>query len=481
MIRSAEFSRVPGERGAHGLLVVPQGRLVASRGRLVAPRGLILAALGVLIWAGGCARTLQSVDSARDAFASGNLALADETLRKHAQKQGRFSDAASLDLAVVELASGNPAAAEQRLRELRDRFENRAEIAPVREAAAIATDDTARRFDPAGYEEVMIRAMLAVCSLANDQVDAESYTLQAVTKQAELAQRAEERGVSNLGEAYQPIAFAPYLRGVLREATHHDYDDAARAYQLVSAFRPQFAPAQADLQRASGGTHSRPGNGVLYVLACVGRGPVLRESVAPTTTVSLQIASAILNAETNEEEDDDDGDVPALPNIASVKVPEVSIPATDIGALGVSVDGALVGATQTLTDVGELAIKQTESEMPWTIARAVVRRVTKEATVAKLGDSLGLSGDAGSIFHFAASSAWSGIEQADTRCWGLLPREIQVLRAELPAGTHRIDLSPIDMAGGVKPVQVSETITVTDGRNHYVIVIAPGETMYVAH
>ena len=29
-------------------------------------------------------------------------------------------------------------------------------------------------------------------------------------------------------------------------------------------------------------------------------------------------------------------------------------------------------------------------------------------------------------------------EAADTRCWGLLPDKIQVLRIELPAGRHRV-------------------------------------------
>ena len=84
--------------------------------------------------------------------------------------------------------------------------------------------------------------MLAICSLAHDQFDAESYTLQAMSKQAELARRAEERGISLESNAFQPIALAPYLRGVLREATHRDYDDAARAYQLVSPCNHSLLP-----------------------------------------------------------------------------------------------------------------------------------------------------------------------------------------------------------------------------------------------
>jgi len=37
-----------------------------------------------------------------------------------------------------------------------------------------------------------------------------------------------------------------------------------------------------------------------------------------------------------------------------------------------------------------------------------------------------------------AGVAWEATESADTRCWGLLPDQIQVLRVELPAGRHEI-------------------------------------------
>ena len=55
---------------------------------------------------GGCARSLRNIDTARDAFAIGDLARASETLRDVAVDRSRFADAASLDLAMVELAGG---------------------------------------------------------------------------------------------------------------------------------------------------------------------------------------------------------------------------------------------------------------------------------------------------------------------------------------------------------------------------------------
>jgi hypothetical protein len=420
----------------------------------------------------GCASQRPSIDTARNAFAVGDLATARSQLDAITVAGDRYSVAGSLDLAMVELAAGDYLAAERRLRGLRDHFDAMPKLAPIREAAALATDDTVRVFRPAGYEEVMTRTMLALCSLAGDGSDAESYSLQAIMKQNELATAADERGIADAASLYQPIAIAPYLRGVIREATHHDYDDAAKAYQLVSSVRPDFAPAAADIQRASVGTHSAPGHGVLYVLACVGRGPELWETTAPTTSTALTIASAAIQADQNE------GEAPTLPNIASVKIPAVVIPPSRVAAVDVRVDGQLYGTTQTLTDVGELAANQVAAEMPWTIARAVVRRVTKEAAVSKVANSLGIQGTASSLFRFAAASAWSGSENADTRCWGLLPREIQVLRAELPAGAHTVNVAAVGPQGQAY-ADHQRIVNITDGRNHYLITIAPDQAIYV--
>ena len=77
----------------------------------------------------------------------------------------------------------------------------------------MASDDTALSFRPAGYEEVLIRSMLAVCSLANDQLDAESYTLQAMAKQSELARNAEEGDSPFDQSIHQPIALFPTFAG----------------------------------------------------------------------------------------------------------------------------------------------------------------------------------------------------------------------------------------------------------------------------
>jgi hypothetical protein len=210
---------------------------------------------------------------------------------------------------------------------------------------------------------------------------------------------------------------------------------------------------------------------VVHVVALVGRGPRLVEVSAPTTEASLQIASTLVRAWHQQQRDD--GEAIVLPNVARVKVPAVEIPPSPIAAIGVSTEGRLLGATQTLTDVAGLAQRKSKAEMPWIIGRAVARRVLKESSVVATSEVLGLSGNAAALVEFAAINAWSATERADTRCWGLLPREFQVLRAELPAGRRVIELEPMGAGGGRCGAGRKLEIEVADGRSHYVFVFAP--------
>lgn len=96
----------------------------------------------------GCASKRPSPQTARNAFAAGDLNAAHDQLTTAADSGDRYAVASSLDLAIVELASGEHLAAERRLRDLRDHFDAQPKLSPISEAAAIATDDTVRIFGP---------------------------------------------------------------------------------------------------------------------------------------------------------------------------------------------------------------------------------------------------------------------------------------------------------------------------------------------
>lgn len=419
----------------------------------------------------GCASSGRRIEAARSAYYLGDRAAARAELQAVADRRRGAAAVAQLDLAMVDLADGRTAEAMESLRDLRQQFDESNRLDPAGELLSIAADDHYRQFRPSGYEQVMIDSMLALCSLARADGDAESYALQAQMRQQTLARQAADRGLDAVGEVYQPLALAPYLRGVMRESSGRDYDDALRAYQLVSDIRPSFAPAQWDIQRCAGGVHSQAGHGVLYVIALVGRGPVLRQADAPVTSTALQIASQLHSASS--------GDRMLLPNLATVKVPQVAIPYSPVAALSLHSSSVWLGATQTLVDVGEMADRQCQAEMPWTLARAVVRRTTKEMTVRQATRTAGLGGLGGELARFATINAWSLSEQADTRCWGLLPREVQVLRAELPVGEHRIGITAVGTAGQPLGPASEMTVRLEDGRNSYLTAISGDARVHI--
>ena len=84
------------------------------------------------------------------------------------------------------------------------------------------------------------------------------------------------------------------MRGILREATWNNYDDAAKYYRETGQLLPEHPYILEDIQRAESSVHSQPQHGVVYVIAMVGRGPYKVEEDAEATQQALLIADQIL-------------------------------------------------------------------------------------------------------------------------------------------------------------------------------------------
>jgi hypothetical protein len=373
-----------------------------------------------------------------------------------------------LEQAIVRLADGRPREAEQLLRHVRDRFDEIDKPTAGETALSMLSDDNRRPYAGEDYEKVLIRAFLALSNMMQEGDDAIAYSLQVNEKQQEIIAAAAPKELEKEGEnpklAYKQVALGPYLHGLLREQSHVNYDDAARAYQQVCYFEPQFRGAQFDLERARKGHHSRRGHGALYVFALVGRGPYKTETTEVPSTAALLIADIILKS---------DGKYSLPTSVAPIKVPKVVAMQNDIDNVMVGVGGQTVGGTETITDVGRMAEQQYEAVFPQVVARAIVRRIVKRGVVEGTKAVAGVDdGNALNLLFDAAEFAWGAAEAADTRCWGLLPDKIQVLRVELPVGTHQISLAP---ARGTQSIGQTETATVqiTDGANTYVLANFP--------
>ena len=426
----------------------------------------VYVALAVLLLAVGCATHERRLVEIRDGFYGGDLQQAETALDEGLKRDRRDHDVLLLERSIVELAEGRPQESEKILRAVRDRFDELEHARLGKSALSLITDDTYKVYAGEDYEKVLIRAFLSLANLLGDAQDAAAYALQVTDKQQQIIEAAagDAGDEKNPKLAYKQVALGPYLHGLIREATHSNYDDAARASAKVISWQPQFRYARDDLERARHGRHSAPGNGVLYVFALVGRGPYKEETLELPTTVSLLIADRIISAT---------GNYSLPPTIAPVKVPQIVAPPNDIVRVDVMVDGRPAGATDTITDIGRMAVEQHQAIYPRIIADAVVRRVVKKAVVLGAKEALGANEQTmTSLALNVVGIAWEATEAADTRCWGLLPDKIQVLRVELPAGAHQIGLQPLSRYGFSGPAQ-QQTVTIDDGRNAYLLANFP--------
>lgn len=418
-----------------------------------------------LLLLAGCTSYADRVRVVRSSFYANNLTAAEAAIEQALEKDSSETDVLQLERAMVLLADGKPDEAEQILRQIRDRFDHLEQASLAEGAMTWLTDDTAKSYAGEDYERVLIRTFLALSNLMHDGSDAEAYSLQIAEKQQQIIQAAQEPDGTNPKASYQQVALGPYLRAALREASHRDFDDVKRSREMVVSWQPDFTQGRVDLERAVYGRHSEPGNGVLYVITLVGRGPYKEEVAEVPSQAALLIADRILSAT---------GKHTLPPTIAPIKVPKVVPQVNLVRSINVSVDGQQCGQTETITDVGRMAVEQYEAIYPSIVGKAVARRVVKKGLIYGAKEIVGVrKGSLESLALDAAGVVWEATENADTRCWGLLPDKIQVLRVELPAGEHEIDLQPIARHDRLAGNIVNRKITIADGRNTYLLAIFP--------
>ena len=428
-------------------------------GKLSSLPAIVLLAAAVLA---GCATHADRIQPVREAFHVGQLGAAAAALDESRDARLRNEDVKQLDRAVIELASGRPADAERLLREVRDRFEHLEQFSAAEQAASLVSDDNAKAYSGEDYEKVLIRAMLALTNLMNGGGDAAAYALQVTEKQDQIIQQVQAKNPDDPHAVldYKQVALGPYVRAMLAEESPLTLDDAARARLQVVNWAPDFRDGAQDLQRAQHEAATKPGHGALYVFALVGRGPIKEEVAEVPTQAALLIADRIISHNANR-------GLP--PTIAPVKVPKVRTFPSTTDAIAVHVDGSEQGQTATLVDVGRMARSQHEARYPGIVAEAVARRVLKKGVI--YGAKEWADADpwsASSIALSAVGVAWEATESADTRCWSLLPDQIQVLRVELPAGEHEVKLA--GLSGHVTTGRPTVTkVHIREGRNTYIL------------
>lgn len=438
-----------------------------SRLRMAVVQGL----LGLLVLLTGCASHVDRVVSVRKDFFEGRLEEARTQVQqlrdKHKDDQGVFD----LDRAMIELCAGHPKEAERILRRVRDDFDKFEEPSAAELAASMVTDDTKIAYAGEDHEQVLIRTFLALSNLMADGGDAHAYALQIGTKQQELAKEIEKKRKERDGEdaaidsdELPQVALGPYIRAMLNEESALDASEVVRAREMVVSYTPDFRDGQADLERAMGDGLCPPDHGVIYLFTMVGRGPIKEESEDIPTQVALLVADQIISA---------CGSQTLPPTVAPIKVAKVVQHPNRIQAVQAQLDGTAVGTTATIVDVGQLAEAHYAARYPEVLGHAVARRAIKKGAIYLAKEQM--NADTNPVLDIALTLggiAWEASEAPDTRCWGLLPEKIQVLRIEAPVGKRQLKLQPADSQGAYG-VPVSVEVEVREQRNTYLLAAFP--------
>jgi uncharacterized protein len=111
-------------------------------------------------------------------------------------------------------------------------------------------------------------------------------------------------------------------------------------------------------------------------------------------------------------------------------------------AMRVRVDGAIVARTEILDDVNAIARENLARRIGWIIARSVSRAAARGVASGVGGYQLNKNAGGTTAFFVGLGASLFSIfvEQADLRSWLTLPRNFQVARAVVPAGTRDVRL-----------------------------------------
>ncbi|MBI4879555.1 MAG: hypothetical protein HY812_07845 [Planctomycetes bacterium] len=444
----------------------------------VAGRFCLPCLLALLFWAGGCTSYSERVAVFREQYAAADFAAAEATIDelledetgvdaellaapKLLSRDGEAADGDGelmlLEKAMARLCQGDADGAIDLLRRARDELDGQWQTSAADYVQSALLDDTWIEYAGADYEHVLVRVMLALCDLLCGAGDATAYALQVNEKQEEILRSdfGARQGYAPR-QTYQRVAIGAYLEGVLAEASLAPAE-AARAYERARRYGGKRELIERADARARFGRYTAGGSGVVHVFCLAGRGPHLVEGVHPPTDLANRLATVVLTLLTRH---------PSALVQAPVKVPVVMVNDARPALLCVEVEGGERVFAEPLLDVNEVAVQQLEANLPWIIARALIRRGLKAGAAVVIEDRARrrerdpLAFLIAALFNLTATA----VENADTRNWASLPAQIQAARLELPAGCHCLSFG----AG------LSAELRVAAGRDSYVVVVRPG-------
>jgi hypothetical protein len=428
---------------------------------------------------GGCgAQYKADSKTVSEVFQRGDYALA-ATAAEHALRHGREQDVLSYTLEVgstgrVAGQYAQSTAALERADGLFDEFDQRAKVRADRELAAVLLNPMTVQYEGRGYERIMLNCYRALNYLEQGRTDDARIAIKrteyaqqrnedryrdAIDKEEKLAEDNKQgenavdvEGVQRdpnfrknkgafladfpdvagepplAGQAHKALwdnAFAEYLQGVFYlNSTNPGDKEVGRVAMRRAAGMSRNSYLEADAQYAEqAASGSNPGSRV-YVMFETGMAPHFQE-------IRIDLPVLLLNLKYKKNSLSYVG--VAFPVLKQTRGARDFLTAST---------GEGSYRTKTIADVDKIVAREFKEELPSLITRTII------ATIAKAAINYGINETAkqsknqyvqiGALLGTAIGQAL--LNEADTRCWRTLPKQVQVASFPTPAN-GRVDLA----------------------------------------
>jgi hypothetical protein len=373
-------------------------------------------------------------------FRAGDYDGAAERLRKGLEDEGRDGRDGLLYLLDLGLALHSAGKYEESTKVFRE-ADQLAEIKDYTslstEAATLLTSDQIKQYQGEDFENVLINVYLAM-----------NYALVGKREDALVEARRVNRKLYLMTtegkRKYKQNAFARYLSGILFEADKN-WNDAYVDYKLTAELLPTFPGIGRDLWAMAWKMKNREDLEKWKTKYRLTDEDIEEAKKRVSTQRPAEVVVLFENGISPKKA--------PHPNFYSVPKFNPRFNPVTSGEVSISGEKGTVakGQTHVLMNIESVAIENLDEKWGGLLAKKIGGVVAKEVVGNVIDSKTGNSG-LGTIVKLALYVS----DQADTRSWNLLPRDLQIARFPVAPGTYTVRVQPLGTAAALpeRTVQV---------------------------